>query len=75
MTPHLLRCQGFTVVYYGFTLGRLGSGVSSTFAQLRYKVQTAPERFWAVHRGLNRPLEDERNIERRQSKHILLVFA
>jgi hypothetical protein len=66
MTPHLLRCQGFAVVYYGFTLGRLGSGVSSTFAQLRYKVQTDPERFWAVHRGL---------IERRQSKHILLVFA
>jgi hypothetical protein len=36
MIPHLLRCQGFAVVYYGFTLGRLGPGASSTFAQLRY---------------------------------------
>ncbi len=36
MTPHLLRCQGLAVVYYGFTLGRLGPGASSTFAQLRY---------------------------------------
>ena len=23
MTPHLPRCQGFAVAYYGFTLGRL----------------------------------------------------
>jgi hypothetical protein len=35
MIPHLLRCQGFAVVYYGFTLGRLESGASSTFAKLR----------------------------------------
>jgi predicted DNA-binding protein (MmcQ/YjbR family) len=35
MIPHLLRCQGFAVAYYGFTLGRLGSKASSTFAQLR----------------------------------------
>jgi hypothetical protein len=32
MIPHLLRCQGLAVDYYGFALGRLGSGVSSTFA-------------------------------------------
>jgi hypothetical protein len=38
MTPHLLRCQGFAVAYYGFTLGRLGSGASSTFAQLRSRL-------------------------------------
>ena len=36
MIPHLLRCQGFAVAYYGFTLGRLRSGASSTFAQLRF---------------------------------------
>ena len=30
--PHLLRCQGLAVKYYGFALGRLGSGVSSAFA-------------------------------------------
>jgi hypothetical protein len=36
MIPNLLRCQGFAVVYYGFTLGRLGSGASSAFAQSRY---------------------------------------
>ena len=35
MIPHLLRCQGFAVVHYGFTLGRLGPEASSTFAQLR----------------------------------------
>ena len=34
MTPHIPRCQGFAVAYYGFTLGRLGSWASSTFAQL-----------------------------------------
>jgi len=28
MIPHLLRCQGFAVVYYSFTLGRLGSTAS-----------------------------------------------
>ena len=38
MTPHLLRCQGFAVAYYGFTLGRLGSEASSTSAQFRCKV-------------------------------------
>lgn len=36
MIPHLPRCQGFAVAYYGFTLGRLGSGAPSTFAQLGY---------------------------------------
>jgi len=32
MIPHLLRCQGLAVKYYGFTLGRLGAGASSAFA-------------------------------------------
>jgi hypothetical protein len=36
MIPHLLRCQGFAVVYYDFALGRLESGASSTFAQLGF---------------------------------------
>jgi len=31
---HLLRCRGFAVDDYSFTLGRLGSEASSTFAQL-----------------------------------------
>jgi hypothetical protein len=35
MIPHLLRCRVFAVVNYSFTLGRLGSGTSSTFDQLR----------------------------------------
>jgi hypothetical protein len=35
--PHLLRCQGFAVADYSFTLGRLGSGASSIFTQLRCK--------------------------------------
>ena len=30
-----LLCQRFAVAYYSFTLGRLGSAASSTFAQLR----------------------------------------
>jgi len=34
MIPHLLRCQGLAVNYYGFTLGRLESEVPSAFAQL-----------------------------------------
>jgi hypothetical protein len=36
---NLLRCQGFAVPPRrdGFTLGRLGSGASSTFAPLRYE--------------------------------------
>ena len=34
MAHHLRRCQGFVVAYYDFTLGRLGYGVPSTFAQL-----------------------------------------
>ncbi|OEU45668.1 MAG: hypothetical protein BBJ60_08335 [Desulfobacterales bacterium S7086C20] len=34
MIPHLLRCQGFGVVYYSLALGHLGSVVSSTFATL-----------------------------------------
>jgi hypothetical protein len=34
MAPHLLRCQGFAVGDYNFTLGRLEAGVPSTFAQL-----------------------------------------
>jgi len=33
MIPHLLRCRGFAVNDYSFTLGRLGYGASSTFAQ------------------------------------------
>jgi len=36
MIPHLLRCQGLAVVYYGFTLGRLESGAPSAFAQLGF---------------------------------------
>ena len=32
MIPHLLRCQGLAVKYYGFALGRLGSGAPSAFA-------------------------------------------
>jgi hypothetical protein len=32
MIPHLFRCQGFAVAYYSFTLGRLRSAASSTFA-------------------------------------------
>ena len=36
MIPHLLRCQGLSVVYYGFTLDCLVSGASSTFEQIRY---------------------------------------
>ena len=32
MMPHLLRCQGLAVKYYGFALGRLGSGAPSAFA-------------------------------------------
>ncbi len=34
--PHLLYCQGFGVVYYSLTLGRLGSWASSTFATLGF---------------------------------------
>lgn len=34
MAPHLLRCQGFAVDNYSFTLGRLEAGVPSAFAQL-----------------------------------------
>ena len=37
MARHLRCCQGFAVAYYGVTLGRLGYGVPSTFAQLRLK--------------------------------------
>ena len=33
--PHLLRCQGFAVGNYSFTLGRLEAGAPSTFAHLR----------------------------------------
>jgi len=41
----LLRCRGFAVADYSFTLGRLGSGASSIFTQLRYKLATfAPAR-------------------------------
>ena len=32
MMSHLLRCQGLAVKYYGFVLGRLGSGASLVFA-------------------------------------------
>jgi len=34
MSPHLLRCQWFRVGYYTLTIGRLETGVTSTFAQL-----------------------------------------
>ncbi len=34
MIPHLLRCQGFAVNDYSFTLERLESAASSTFATL-----------------------------------------
>jgi len=37
MAPHLLRCQGFAVGSYSFTLGRLEAGVPSAFAQLGSK--------------------------------------
>ncbi len=37
MIPHLPRCQGLAVVYYGFALGRLEAGAPSTFAQLGFK--------------------------------------
>ena len=37
MAPHLLRCQGFAVGNYSFTLGRLEAGVPSAFAQLGSK--------------------------------------
>ena len=33
-TPQFLRYRGFAVSDYSFTLGRLGSGASSAFAQL-----------------------------------------
>ena len=38
MIPYLLRCRGLAVAYYSFALGRLGSGASSTFAQLGYNL-------------------------------------
>jgi intergrase/recombinase len=31
LTPWRLRCQGYTVRYYGFTYGRLGSGAYPVF--------------------------------------------
>jgi len=34
MIPHLLRCQGLAVIYYGFALGRLESEAPSAFALL-----------------------------------------
>jgi hypothetical protein len=34
MISYLQRCRGFAVDDYSFTLGRLGYGASSTFAQL-----------------------------------------
>ena len=36
MIPHLLRCQGLAVIYYGFALRRLESEAPSAFALLRY---------------------------------------
>jgi hypothetical protein len=38
MIPHLLRCQSLAVDDYGFALGGLGSGASSTFAPLGYEI-------------------------------------
>ena len=40
MLPHLLRCQGFAVNDYNFTLGHLEAGAPSTFAQLGYNDPT-----------------------------------
>ena len=34
MIPHLICYQSLAVGYYGFALGRLGSGASLTFATL-----------------------------------------
>ena len=52
MPPHLHRCQGFAIVHYGFTLGRLEAGASSAFAalghrlpypqQVRFRPETVP---------------------------------
>jgi hypothetical protein len=39
MIPHLLRCRGFAVDDYSFTLGRLGSGATSTFARLGFHIR------------------------------------
>ena len=32
----ILRCQGLAVVYYGFALGRLGSGAMEAFAAIGF---------------------------------------
>jgi hypothetical protein len=37
---HLLRCQGFAVAYYSFTLGRLGSTAFSPFATIGIRMKT-----------------------------------
>jgi len=38
MAPHLLRCQGFAVDNYSFTLGRLEAGGTLDFRSIRVKV-------------------------------------
>ena len=44
--PHLRRYQGLAVVYYGFTLGCLGSGAFSTFDQLGYTNRFSRSILW-----------------------------
>jgi hypothetical protein len=52
MIPHLLRCRGFAVDDYSFTLGRLGFGASSTFAQLGLYLLPSRKNANAWHLGL-----------------------
>jgi hypothetical protein len=66
MTPHLLRCQGLAVDDYGFALGRLGSGVSSTFAPLgfNYLLFLAGMHYPEAQRGVFQSLQDQQLPER-----------
>jgi hypothetical protein len=54
MIPYLLRYRGLAVAYYSFALGRLGSGASSTFAQLglAYSFFIFLELYLQVHYGI-----------------------
>src|SRR4030042_3758081 len=42
---HLLRCQGLAVKYYGFALGRLGSGKSSAFAKTGLTIPLSQKKY------------------------------